>query len=79
MQFTIESRQLTNEWTRRSAADAESRRTVIEASDADDAIFQFVRESDAQLVSFMRPVEGRESIATIRKNDSVFLVRVYEA
>lgn len=78
MQFTIEARQLTNEWTRRSQADAEPKTTVIEASNADDAIFQFVRESDAQLVSLLRPVEGRESIATIRKNDSVFLVRVYE-
>ena len=78
MQFTIEARQLTNEWTRRSAVEAAPRTRVIEASDADDAISQFVRESDAQLVSFMRPVEGRESIATIRKNDSVFLVRVYE-
>ncbi len=78
MQFTIEARQLTNEWSRRSPAGAERRTTVIEAPDADDAISQFVHQSEAQLVSFTRPVEWRESIATIRKNDSLFLVRVYE-
>lgn len=78
MQFTIEARQLNNEWSRRLPSGAERKTTVIEAPNADDAISQFVRESEAQLVSFTRPVEGRESIATIRKNDSLFLVRVYE-
>lgn len=78
MHFTIEARQLTNQWTPRAVIDVAPRRTSVEAADPDDAISQFVRESDAQLVSFQRPVDGRESIATIRKNDLVFLVRVYE-
>jgi len=78
LQFTIEARQLTNERTRPSRNEVAARRTIIEASDPDDAISRFVRESDFQLVSVVRPGEGRESIATVRNNDSVFLVRVYE-
>ena len=71
MQFTIESRQLTSS--------TESRQTTIEAANPDDAISEFVRRDDSELVSFLKPAEGRESIATVKKNDSVYLVRVYEA
>jgi hypothetical protein len=79
MQYTIEARELTNEYTHRPAYDVESRRTVIDAADADEAISQFVQQSEAELVSFSRPARGRESIATIKKEDQVFLVRVYAA
>jgi hypothetical protein len=79
LQFTIEARELTNEYTHRPTYDVESRRTLIEASDADDAISQFVRETEAELVSFTKPVRGAESIATVKKQDAVFLVRVYAA
>jgi hypothetical protein len=71
LQFTIESRQLTSS--------TESRQTTIEAANPDDAISEFVRRDDSELVSFLKPGEGRESIATVKKNDSVYLVRVYEA
>jgi hypothetical protein len=71
LQFTIESRQLTSS--------TESRQTTIEAANPDDAISEFVRRDDLELVSFLKPGEGRESIATVKKNDSVYLVRVYEA
>ena len=74
MQFTIESRELTPESTR-----SESRSTVIEATDRDAALTEFVRRSALQLVSFATPARGRESIATVKKDDSVYLVRVYEA
>ncbi|MDQ6802043.1 MAG: hypothetical protein M3041_14555 [Acidobacteriota bacterium] len=74
MQFTIESRELKLE-----LAKSESRSTVIEAADRDSAIFEFVRRSASELVSFATPVRGRESIATVKKDDSVYLVRVYEA
>ncbi len=79
MQFTIESRRLTNETTHRSSASAEPKWATIEAANPDDAISEFVRRSESQLVSFLKPAEGRESIATVKKDDSVFLVRVYEA
>ena len=79
MQYTIEARELTNEYTHRPAYDVESRRTVIDAADADEAISQFVQQSDAELVSFSRLARGRESIATMKKEDQVFLVRVYAA
>lgn len=79
MQYTIEARELTNEYTHRPMDDVQSRRTVIEAGDADEAITQYVRESDAELVSFTKPVRGTESIATVKKADTVFLVRVYAA
>ena len=71
MQFTIESRQLTN--------DVETKQTFIEAGTADDAIGEFVRQNHSELISLSKPVRGHESIATVRKDDSMFLVRVYAA
>ena len=79
MQYTIEARELTNEYTHRPAYDVESRRTVVEANDAGEAISRYVLQSEAELVSFTRPARGTESIATVKKEDSVFLVRVYAA
>ena len=52
---------------------------MIEASDPDDAISQFVRLDHSELVSLAQPAPGRESIATVKKDDCVFLVRVYAA
>lgn len=77
MQFTIEARELTNEYTHRPAHDVESRRMTVEASDPDEAITHYVRECDGELVSFTNPARGLESIATVKKEDTVFLVRVY--
>ena len=79
MQYTIEARELTNEYTHRPAYDVEARRTMIEAEDADEAINRYVAERDAELMSFMRPARSKESIATVKKEDTVFLVRVYAA
>jgi hypothetical protein len=78
LQYTIEARELTNEYTHRPAYDGESRKTTIEAGDPDEAISQYVLQSDAELVSFTSP-RGAESIATVKKEDTVFLVRVYMA
>lgn len=77
MQYTIESRPLTTESTRRAAYDGQPRQTTVEAASADDAITQFVRQSASQLVSLTSLHAGGESIATVRKDDFVFLVRVY--
>jgi len=79
LQFTIESRQLTNEYTHRPAFDAETKQMMIEAGSPDDAIGEFVRRHESELLSVTRPVRGQESIATVKKDDSVFLVRVYAA
>ena len=79
MQYTIEARELTNEYTHRPAYEVESRRTVVEATDADEAISRFVQESEAELVSLTRPARGTESIATMKKEDAVYLVRIYAA
>lgn len=79
MQYTIESRELTSEHTHRIPSVREPQRTTIEASDPGEAINLFVGQDDAELVSFTNPRPGNESIATVRKNDSVFLVRVYAA
>jgi hypothetical protein len=78
LQYTIETRALTNESTQHGQGDPGSVRTVV-AKDPDEAIHQYVRESDAELVSFTEPGHGRESIATVKKEDVVFLVRVYAA
>ena len=76
MQYTIEERELT---THRLSSASEPRRLVIEADDPEQAISQFVVESASELVSVMRPARGSESIATVKKDDSVYLVRVYAA
>jgi hypothetical protein len=78
LQYLIEARELTSESTHRPTLDVESHRTTVEASDADDAISQFVRESELELVSFIKP-RGRESIATVKKDDCLYLIRVYAA
>ena len=79
MQYTIEARQLTNGQSQRAVFDWQPRETVIEAASPDDAISQFVSENESELVSLSRPLRGSESIATVKKNDSVFVVRIYTA
>ena len=78
MQYTIEARELTSE-SRHRPVDMASRRTTVEADDAAGAIHQFVRDSHAELVSFTEPARSSESIATVKKEDAVYLVRVYTA
>ena len=77
MQFTIESRQLTNEYTHRPSFDLPV--TAKMRLRVDDAIGEFVRRNHSELVSLIRPIRGQESIATVKKNDLVYLVRVYAA
>jgi hypothetical protein len=77
LQYTIEARELTNAYTH-PPKQSESRRTFIDAVDPNEAITEYVRESAAELVSFTRPGRG-ESIATVKKEDTIFLVRVYAA
>jgi hypothetical protein len=73
LQYTIESRPLTAS----QSFDGSARQTTIDAADADDAITKFLTQSASELVSLTKPVTGSESIATVRKNDAVFLLRVY--
>lgn len=77
MQFTIESRELTNRTSEQRPARVAPFSVTIDADNADDAICEFVRQNDSELVSFQKPAECRESIATVKKDDTVFLVRVY--
>lgn len=70
MQYTIESRPLTNEST-------QPQQMRIEAANAEGAISEYVRRSHLELVSVTKPLTGRESIATVKDHDAVFLVRVY--
>jgi hypothetical protein len=70
LQFTIEARELRN---------PRSLQTTIDALDAQEAIRSYVQENGSQLMSVSRPSDGRESIAMVRKDDSVYLVRVYAA
>jgi hypothetical protein len=79
MQYMIEARELTNEDTHRPSLEPRARRMTIDARSADDAISQFLAENHSELVSLTKPIRGRESIATVRKNDSVYLVRIYAA
>jgi len=78
VQYAIEERKLTSDYTHRSI-EHEPRRIFVEADDVDAAISQFVVQSASELVSLTNPGRGRESIATVKKDDSVYLVRVYAA
>jgi len=73
LQYTIEARELT---TPRSAFDGH---TIVEASNENDAITQYVRQRDAELVSITTPPNSTESIATVKKEETILLVRVYAA
>jgi hypothetical protein len=79
MQYTIESRPLTSESAHRKPYDGQPRQIQIEAPTAEDAISQFLYQNASELVSLTTPGRGSESIATVRKGDSVFLVRIYSA
>ena len=76
MQFTIEARQLTSGYTQRPAVESAPRQVCVEATDEGEAVSRFVRDNESELVSF-QSLRGRESIATVKKDDSVFLIRVY--
>jgi hypothetical protein len=79
LQYTIEERELTNESTHRGSFDRVPRRMTIEADDPEQAISQFVVQNASELVSVIKPARGSESIATVKKDQCVYLVRVYAA
>lgn len=79
MEFTVEARELTRESSQRRRDEGASRRTVVVARNAEDAIQQYVHDRAAELVSLTHPARGDESIATVKQEDAVFLVRVYTA
>lgn len=78
MQYTIEARELTRETSHRLSSEA-PHDTVVEAGDAEEAISRFLQQNRSELVSVTRPVHGSESIATVKKDDAVYLLRVYAA
>jgi hypothetical protein len=78
LQYTIEARELTKASTQRPASDVMPRQRVIEASDMAEALDRYLEEEQSKLISLTRPAGGHESIATMTKEDVVFLVRVYE-
>jgi hypothetical protein len=78
LQYTVEARELTNQSNQGQVLGAGARSIIVEATNAGDAIAQYVRQNASQLVSLTTPAVGRESIATVKKDGAVFLVRVYE-
>jgi hypothetical protein len=74
--YTIETRQLTSESTHGPSLDPQPTPRTVEAENPDDAVNLFVHQNDWELVSLCRPL-GTESIATAKKDESVFLLRVY--
>lgn len=79
MQYTIEARELTNANNHGPASQGRPLCTLIEADDVEEAISQFVVDSASELVNVIRPARGSESIATVKKDEAVYLVRVYAA
>jgi len=78
LQYTIEARELSGLSTPQHTSAESGTRVTLDARDEDDAITKFVHSHQSELMSFTA-VRGRESIATVKKNDSVYLVRVYTA
>lgn len=76
MQYTIETRELTNGSMQRPAVEVELQQITIEANDAEDAISRFVQDNRWELLSISRS-RGGESIAMVKNGGSVFLARVY--
>lgn len=79
MQYTIESRPLTSASIPSDRRRASHHEVIIDAEDARHAIAEFVRQNESELVSLTSPRKSSESIATVKKDDRVFLVRVYAA
>ncbi len=76
MQFTIERRRLSSE-PHHAESDLESATSVIEAADPEDAIFKYVADERSELMSHAHALRGTESVATVRKNDAVYMLHVY--
>jgi hypothetical protein len=79
MQYTIEARELTRDTSPRLLRSAAPHDTVVEAGTAEEAISRFVQQNRSELVSLTHPARGSESIATVKKDDAVYLLRVYAA
>lgn len=79
MLYNIESRQLTSEATRAPHNSDAPNQMTIDADDVEGAITFFLQEQQSELVSGLQQLPGRESIATVRKDDSVYLVRISAA
>jgi hypothetical protein len=79
MQFTIEQRQLTSEDSHRPAFEPESTTSIVEAADHDEAIGRFADTDRSEIVSIVRPLRGREAVATVRRNETIFLWRIAPA
>lgn len=75
MQFTIEARELSR--GARTAVPPVPSNWSVDADDPREALERFTTVSAAELMSLIRTSSDGESIATVRKDDTVFLVRVY--
>jgi hypothetical protein len=76
LQFTIEKSQLTVE-RRPAAASLERVTAVVEATDLDEAMHKYLAEESSELMSQVRPLRGAESVATVRKDDALYMLRIY--
>jgi hypothetical protein len=76
LHFTIESRELSSSTRRTSSQDPT--RCIVDADDADDALTRFLTTSAAELLSKVSPRGGTESIATMKKDDALYLLRIYQ-
>jgi hypothetical protein len=77
VQFTIEKHPLTTAHSHRPEVESDRSTFTIEARSSDEAINQFVSDEGSELVSYVRPLTGRESIATVKKDDAVYMVRIH--
>jgi hypothetical protein len=76
LQYTIEARELTTAKSRSLSVDAASP-VIVEARDTDEAITRYNHANESELVSLVHPGRSREAIATVRKEDSIYLLRIY--
>lgn len=76
LEFTIEARELSAENPRRTVYDGRPRTANVVAANVEDAVTQFLHANDGVLVSLDTRQRG-ESIATVKQEDVLLLLRVY--
>jgi hypothetical protein len=76
VQFTIEKSQLTVE-RHHAAVGLERAKAIVEAADLDEAMQKYLAEESSELMSQVRPLRGAESVATVRKDDALYMLRIY--
>jgi hypothetical protein len=77
VQFTIEKCPLSSEPGQGDWIESEAANSIVEASDSADAVSKYLAGESSELMSHVHPLWGAESVAMVRKDDTVYMLRIY--